>query len=441
MIPGLLKKIQASPNDADMAFSRRVAFSFGVISLLVFGIGGWAAVSQLQGAVIAPGHIVVESNVKKVQHPTGGVVGAILVKTGDRVTAGDIVMRLDDTQTRANLGIVTGQLTELTGRKARLVAERDGLSEVTFPAGFEASGLEAERVAAGERRLLAARRQSAASQKGQLRERIGQFNSEVEGLKRQEVAKSRELDLIRDELDRVEKMYRQQLIPYTRVLAMQRDWARVEGEHGALLSQIARAGGQISEIELKIIEIDDTMRTESQKELRDLEARIGELSERQIAAKDMLKRVDIRSPQTGIVHELAVHTVGGVISPGETVMGIVPVEDQKAIEVRLAPTDIDQVTVGQSAILRFPAFSQHTTPELKGAVSRVAPDLTHEKETGLAYYLARIRINDDDLTKFKTMQLVAGMPVESFIQTGERSALSYLVKPFSDQIERVFREE
>ena len=434
-------KARTPGDEADVGFSKRVALSFGLISLLVFGIGGWAAVSNLQGAVIAPGLVVVESNIKKVQHPTGGVVGAIHVKTGDRVNAGDIVMRLDDTQTRASLGIVTSQLAELNGRKARLVAEREGLLEIVLPDGFSSSHPDAGHIASGERRLLEARRKSAESQKAQLKERIGQFNSEIEGLKRQEIAKNRELELIKDELDRVERMFKQQLTPYTRVLAMQRDWARVEGEHGALISQIARSRGQISEIELKIIEIDDTIRTEAQKELRDLEARIAELSERRIAAEDMLKRIDIRAPQSGIVHELAVHTVGGVVSPGETVMGIVPIEDQKAIEVRLAPTDIDQVSVGQSAILRFPAFNQHTTPELKGAVTRVAPDLTHEKETGLAYYLARISVSEEDISKFKTMPLVAGMPVESFIQTGERTALSFLVKPFSDQITRVFREE
>jgi HlyD family secretion protein len=436
------KKRQRTPGDeADVGFSRRVAVSVGLISLLVFGIGGWAAVSKLQGAVIAPGNVVVESNSKKVQHPTGGVVGAIHVKSGQWVDAGEVVIRLDDTQTRANLGVLTSQLTELMGRKARLIAERDGLAEIVFPDAFGSSHPDAEHVAEGERRLLEARRKSADSQKAQLKERIGQFNSEIEGLKRQEMAKSRELELIKDELDRVERMFKQQLTPYTRVLAMQRDWARVEGEHGALLSQIARAGGQISEIELKIIEIDDTIRTEAQKELRDLEARIAELSERRIAAEDMLKRIDIRAPQSGIVHALSVHTVGGVIGPGETVMEIVPIEDQKVIEVRLAPTDIDQVTIGQSAILRFPAFNQRTTPELKGSVSRVDPDLTREKETGMAYYLARISVDEEDISKFKSMPLVAGMPVEGFIQTGERTALSYLVKPFSDQVARVFREE
>ena len=440
-MPNSSDKQKLANSAADTGFSRRVAFSMILIGMLILGLGGWAAVSNLNGAVVAGGQIVVESFVKKVQHPTGGVVGAILVKTGDHVNAGDIIIKLDDTQTRANLGVITGQLTELNGRKARLIAERDGLDKIEFPEGFEATGVEAERVAAGERRLIEAKRKSAAAQKAQLSERVGQYNAEIDGLKRQEQAKARELDLIKDELDRVEGMFMKSLVPFTRVLSMKRDFARVEGEHGSLLAQIARTEGQITETGLKITEIDETIISEAQKELRETEGRTSELDERRISAEDMLKRVDIRAPQTGIVHELTVHTVGGVIGPGETIMGIVPVEDEKTIEVRVAPTDIDQVSVGQIAVLRFPAFNQRSTPVLKGAVLRVAPDITHEQQTGISYYIARIRINENDLAKFKQMPLVAGMPVESFIQTGERTALSYLLKPFSDQIARVFLEE
>ncbi len=247
--------------------------------------------------------------------------------------------------------------------------------------------------------------------------------------------------MVKEELERVEGMYKQRLTPVTRVLAMQRDQSRIEGEHGSVISQIARAEGQISEIGIKLIELEETLRAEAQKELRDAEGKIAELNERKISAEDLLLRVDLRAPQSGIVHELAVHTVGGVIAPGDTIMSIVPIDDDKAIEVRLAPTDIDQVTIGQRAKLRFPAFSQHSTPELAGAVSRLAADLTRDPQSGAAFYVARIKIIEDDLAKFKQMKLVAGMPVESYIQTGERTALSYLTKPFTDQLARAFREE
>ena len=419
----------------DRGYRRRVVMSLGLCALLVIGCGGWAAVSSISGAVVASGLVVIESSVKKVQHPTGGVVGAILVKNGEHVSAGDLLLRLDDTQMRSNLGVITSQLTELIGRKARLAAERDGAATVEFPAGFDLSDDEARRVSSGERRLFSAKRKSIDGQKAQLKERIGQYKSEIEGLKRQEKAKSRELALVKDELGRVEDMYRQRLTPVTR------DETRIDGEHGSVMSQIARAEGQISEIGIKLIELEETLCAEAQKELRDVEGKIAELNERKLSAEDMLRRVDLRAPQSGVVHELAVHTVGGVISPGDTIMSIIPVEDDKAIEVRLAPTDIDQVTIGQKATLRFPAFSQRSTPELSGAVSRLAADLTRDPQSGAAFYVARIKVIDDDLAKFNTMKLVAGMPVESYIQTGDRTALSYLTKPFTDQISRAFREE
>ncbi len=427
--------------DADPAFRQRAMLGVGLIVALVGGIGGWAGASSLSGAVIAGGQVVVDSSIKKVQHPTGGVVGIIRVRNGDVVNAGDVLVRLDDTQTRANLDIVLTQLTEYTGRKARLAAERDGASEIAFPPGFAESYREAERVRAGEKRLFEARAQSVREQKGQLRERIGQYQNEIKGIKSQEKAKSEELRLVREELTRVEDMYNRQLLPMTRLLQMQREVTRIAGEDGALISQMARSEGQISETELRIIELEATFRSEAQKELREIEGKIGELVQRQIAAEDTLMRIDIKAPQSGMVHEMTVHTVGGVINAGELIMGIVPLQDEKVIEVRIAPTDIDQVVPGQKVVLRFPAFNQRTTPELKGSVTTLASDVTKEAQTNVTYYTARVKVDDADMQTFKQMKLVAGMPVEGFIQTGERTALSYLVKPFRDQLARAFREE
>ena len=426
---------------ADSAFGRRVAFGFFLVAFLVLGIGGWAAWFSLSGAVIAPGQVVIESFLKKVQHPTGGIVGAILVKNGDHVEAGDVLLRLDDTQTRANLGVIVSQITEMTGRKARLAAVRDGAEKVQFPATFETESDEARHVADGEKRLFEAQRTAAEGQKSQLRERIGQARHEIEGLAKQEKAKARELTLVREELDRLETLYKQKLTPVTRLLAMQRDETRIEGEHGSILSQTARTLGQISETELKIIEVDETRRAEAQKELRELEARVSEYAERRIAAEDILRRIELKAPQAGIVHELAVHTIGGVIGPGDVVMSIVPTDDVKTVEVRLAPTDIDQVSIGQKAVLKFPAFNQRTTPELTGSISGLGADLTQDPKTGISFYVARIKVAEADLGAFNKMKLVPGMPVESFIQTGERTAISYFVKPISDQFARAFKEE
>jgi HlyD family secretion protein len=429
----------------DNGLRPRVVLGLGIVTMLAAGIGGWAANAKLSGAVIAPGHVVVETNIKKVQHPTGGVVGEILVKSGDLVNAGDVVMRLDDTQTKANLGIILTQLTELNGRKARLAAERDNLDTIQFPDGYDALSdrpdPEALRVATGERRLFEVKRKLAEGRKGQLRSRIEQYRSEISGLGKQEHSKSKELRLVKEELDRLEALFAKKLVPQTRVLAMQRDEARIQGEHGALLSQVARAGGQINETELQILEIDENAITESQKEYREIEARVAELNERKIGAEDVMKRIDLRAPRSGIVHELAVHTVGGVIAPGDVVMGIVPKEDAKTVEVKLMPTDIDQVSVGQQAVLRFPAFNQRVTPEINGKISRLAADVSTDPQTGAEYYVARVSVTEDEFSKLGKVQLIPGMPVESYIQTGERTALSYITKPLQDNFARSFKEE
>jgi HlyD family secretion protein len=424
----------------DLGLRKRLLAGLAAVIVLVVGAGGWAATTLISGAVIAPGFVVVESNIKRVQHPSGGVVGAINVKNGDLVRAGDVVMRLDDTQTRASLGVIVSQLIDLTGRKARLEAERDDTPAIAFPAGFESQGSEAQRIVDGERKLLTAKRQTLTAQKSQLRERIGQLQLESEGVKSQRTAKSKELGLIVEEKSRVEDMHERNLTPVTRVLAMQRDVIRVEGEYGALTAQLGRIGGQINEISMQLLTLEETQRSDAQKELREIEARIAELSERRIAAEDMLKRIDIKSPLEGVVHDLAVHTVGGVIAGGETVMMVVPSSDRLTIEARILPQDIDRVRVGQSVVLRFSAFNQRTTPELAGTLSRVAADLTREPQTGNSYFLVRVTVEDKELARLSGEKIVPGMPAEVFIGTGERTALSYLVKPMTDQIARSFRE-
>lgn len=431
----------AATDTSDRDFHRRVVFGLGLVALLFVAFGGWAANSWLSSAVIAPGRVVVDSSTKKIQHPTGGVVSEIRVKNGDHVEVGDILLRLDDTQTRTSLGIVQSQLVELTARKARLAAERDGAGSIDFPAAFEGTGEENRRIAAGERRLFNAKRKTAEVKKAQLRQRIGQYHHEINGLMKQEKSKAQESALVSEELARLEDMYRRDLVPVTRVLAMRRDAVRIEGEHGALISQVARLRGQIYEVELQIIEIDETITLEAQKEYRDAEARIAELNERQIAAEDVLKRVDIRAPRSGMVHELAVHTVGGVIGPGDVVMGIVPMEESRTIEVRVPPTDIDQVAVDQAVVLRFPAFNQRTTPEINGTISRVAADVSQETGSGATYYTARVHVSDMELARLGGLKLIAGMPVEAYIQTGARTALSFLTKPVTDQIARAFKEQ
>lgn len=420
---------------------RRIAIGLGLTALLVGGLFGWGAMASISSAVIAPGLLVIDGSGKKVQHPTGGVVGAILVKAGDKVDAGQVLVRLDATQTKAALGVITSQQAQLGARKARLQAERDQANSVRFEPGFADSSPEAAEIAASEERLFEARQTAKDGQKTQLNERIGQLRKEIEGLQSQLSAKESEVKLMKEEFDRVEEMYKKSLVPVTRVLTAERDLTRLQGERGQLVSSIARAEGQISEIGVQIISLDQNMQSESMKELREVEARLAELAERRNAAQDQLDRIEIRAPRAGIVHELQIHTVGGVIQPAETLMTIVPSDEKLAVEVHVAPTDIDQVVVGQKSVLRFSAFNQRTTPEFFGEIERVAADLTREPQTGVAYYVSRITISNDHQEEFRKLKLVPGMPVEAFVETGSRTAISYLFKPFNDQIKRAFREE
>jgi membrane fusion protein, type I secretion system len=419
------------------ALARRLLLGVTLIVLMVVSVGGWAATTPIGGAVIASGFVVVESNIKKVQHPTGGIVAEINVKNGNVVNAGDVVISLDDTQARANLGIVVSQLVQLRGRKARLEAERDQTDQVRFPAGFVESGEDAAAIMEGEKRLFEVRQSVKNGQIAQFNERIGQLKQEIKGTTAQRDAKAEEVDLMRDELERLEAMRKKDLVPTTRTLQAQRDLTRLRGEWGAHIAQIARSQGQISETELQIIGVTQNMQTDASKELRELEARIAELLERKVAAEDQLKRIYLRAPQTGFVHDLTVHTVGGVIGPGENVMSIVPTHDTLGVDARIGTSDIDQVAIGQQAVLRFPALNQRTTPEIRGTVTRVGADLSKDPQGNAVYFTLRISVSDHDREAFK---LVPGMPAEAFIATHERTALSYLMKPLSDQVTRAFRE-
>jgi HlyD family secretion protein len=411
------------------------------IAALTAAVGGWAAFAKLSSAAVAPGMVVVDSNVKKVQHPTGGVVGEIKVKNGDRVEAGQVVLKLDETVTRANLGVVTSQLTQLQGRRARLDAERDGVEQIAFPEHFDTKDKNVADVVDGERKLFDSQRLGREKQKEQLRERIGQFTQEIEGLEAQRQSKDQEISLIRQELKGVQDLYRQKLVPLARLTSLQREETRLEGERGALTAQKARSGGQISEIELQILSLDQEAQTVTLRDLRETEARIAELQERKIAAEDQLRRVELRAPQAGIVHELQVATVGGVIGPAETLMQIVPTDDNMVIEVRISPNDIDQMHQGLPVMLRFTAFNQRTTPELEGELSRIAADATLDERTGLSWFNARVSVLPEELAKINHLKLLPGMPVEAHVRTGERTALSYFLKPLTDQFARTFNEE
>ncbi len=428
---------------AQSSIRRHLAVAIGLSVALVFGVGGWAVFTDISAAVIAPGQLVVETDVKKVQHPTGGVVGQLLAREGQRVAAGDVLIRLDETQTRANLDIVLKAMDELSARRARDEAERDGLKTIAFPPDL-VSRIDTDptvaRLIDGESRLFAARVAGREGQKAQLRERIDQLRQEIDGLTKQAAAKDREIGLIGHELTGVRDLYAKNLVPLSRVTALERDAARLEGERGQLIASTASARGKVAETELQILQIDGEMRTETGKDLAEIRGKWSELREKRVAAEDQLKRVELRAPQDGFVHQMSVHTIGGLVVPSEPAMLIVPASDQLLVEVRVQPQDIDNVRVGQKAVLRFPAFNTRTTPEIDGEVVRVSADVTQDVKTGQSYYTARIRIREDQKQRLAGLRLVPGMPVESFTQIGERSVLSYLTKPLTDQIAKAWRE-
>lgn len=428
---------------AARAISRYVLIAGVAIAALVVGFGGWAATSNLSGAVVGAGTVVVEGNVKRVQHQDGGTVGEILVHDGQQVKAGELLVRLDDTVTRANLTIIVKQIDQLLARAMRLTAERDEASEPAPPKELQGRLGDPDVIASveAEKALFHARKRTIDGQKAQLRQRVHQLSQQRNGLQARRDAKDDELRLIEQELEGIASLPAKGLMPFSRLAELMRMKAQLSGEKGQLTAEIARAATQATETELQILQLDQDRRSELLTELREVDNKLTELSEQRVAAEDRLKRMNIVSPQNGIVRELAVHTVGGVIAAGETVMQIVPVNDSLVVEARIQPVDIDQLHFGQTATLRFSAFNERTTPEIMGQVKTIAANLSTNPQTGETWYTTRIHISPAELQKLGNLALHAGMPVEAFVRTGERTALSYLVKPLTDQIARAMREE
>jgi HlyD family secretion protein len=413
---------------------RHVIVGMATVVFLFIGVGGWASTTDIAGAVIATGQLVVETSVKKVQHPTGGVVGEIFVREGDHVKAGDVLVRLDETQTRAELDIILKGLDENAARRARMEAELSDHDQAVFPAGLvdRANDPEVAHLIKTETQLFLVRRADREGQKATLREQI-------KGLREQIIGKDKELDWIQQELAGVNDLWKKKIIQFPRVVQLERDVAKIEGERGALVASIAQS-------ELKILQVDEDMRQDVGGDMADIRAKTSELAEKRVAAEDKLSRIDIRAPQDGVVQQLNVHTVGGVIAPpsvaAEPIMLIVPEADNLIVEAKVRPQDVDQLHVGQLATLRFTTFNQRTTPELNGVLSIVSADVTvDEKKPDQSYYVIRIKVSDDEVARLGAVKLVPGMPVEAFVKTDERTVLSYLIKPMHDQIVRAFREK
>lgn len=411
------------------------------IMLVCVGFGGWASTTELSGAVLASGQLTVEGKAKSVQHPTGGVIAELLVEEGQQVSKGDVLARLDATTTRANIEAIRGNLNQLYAREARLTAERDGQETVMVPDILRRRlGNAADDAMQSERHLFDDRKTSRTGQKQQLFEQIAQANEQIAGLDVQRQAKDDEITLIDKEIEGTRKLYDMGLVPLNRINNLDRSVARLRGERGQLIAQGATAKGRIAEIELKKLEVDQSMRAEVAEELRDVQNRQIELVEKEISAQDELLRIDITAPVSGVVHDLAIHTIGGVVKAGDILMQIVP-KAELTVETRILPQDIDQLSLGQNATLRLSAFNRNRTPELQGTVIRISADLETDERTGASFYRTAVGIPATERQRVADLTLVPGMPVEAAIRTGDRTVLSYLVKPIRDHAARVFREE
>jgi HlyD family type I secretion membrane fusion protein len=429
--------------DGDTAFPVTLRVVAGaVLGVLLFaGAGGWAATTQLTGAIIASGMVKVDQNLKAIQHRDGGIVSEIAVREGDFVNEGQIMFRLDDAETRAELSIVKHQLVELLARQSRLVAERDNLLKIDFGSG-QRDLLSANPAAfVGETRLFVGNLQNRESQKQQLKLGIAQLEEEINGLSAQRDAKLDELVLVEFEHKKIKGLTDKKLMETSRKYVIDREMAKLKGEGSEIYASIARAKARMSEIGLQIIAIDEAARTEAQRELSTVDPKISELKEKKVAIEDRLRRTDIRAPLTGTINELFIHTIGGVITPAEKLATIVPARAALKIQAKLSPTDIDQVFYGQPARMRFSAFNQRTTPELFGKIAYVSPATSSDPTSGDVYYSADVTVSDDELAKLGGSSLLPGMPVEVFISTEERTAFSFLAKPLADQFSRAFKEQ
>jgi HlyD family secretion protein len=414
------------------------------LTLLLAGFGGWAAMTTISGAVIAPGRIEVEQNRQVVQHPDGGVVAAIEVEEGERVQAGDVLLRLEETALASELAITENRLFEIVARRDRLVAERDGRTEISFDPLLQKAADKDDKVAElmeGQARLLKARTASVRQEIDQLKKRRGQIRSQIEGIRAQREALSRQRELIGRELEDQQSLLDRGLAQATRVLSLRREAASLGGRLGELVASEAQARGRITEIEIEILKLGARRREEAISTLRDLRSRESELREQRRALLERMARLDLRAPVDGVVYGLTVFAKRAVVQAAEPLLYIVPQDRPLVIKARVDPVDVDSVFDGQEVVLRFPALDQRRTPELVGRVTRISADAFQDEATRQSFYRAEIVLSEGEQAKLPDgATLIPGMPVDAFIRTDDRTPLAYLVKPLSDYFTKALRE-
>ena len=441
-----MKKSQATfAHDPTRWRARGYVLFGGIVILGLFGgMTYWGTNAELEGAIVAQGELRVETKSKPVQHPEGGVVGAIFVKNGDVVKAQQPLLRLDQTTQEASLTIVDSQLLEFLVRRSRLLAVRDEKTSVTFPAiVLERARKDAElaEVVTGQRNLFDSRLSGYGQQRAQLGERIAQLENEIRASQARRKGFDTQLASIDEEIRVQQGLLDRGLSIRSRLENFRRERARVEGEIGALLSEEARLQRQIQETRIEITRLRESRREEAIGELRDVETRIAELRQRMIVATDALKKIEIRAPVDGVVEDLNVFATGAVVGPGDPIMTIVPVTDRLILEAKVVTTDRDKLYLGQPTRVLFSAFNRNTTPELNGEVFAISADRKIDEISGAPYFGVEILLTEEERKRLgEENRLVPGMPAEIYIQTEARTPLNYLLKPILDNFEPAFKQ-
>lgn len=433
-------------SDEAARFPLRGPLLLGILTLIALlgGFGTWAATTVISGAIVASGAIEVESNRQVIQHPDGGVVAEILVDEGDTVREGDVLLRLDPTLLRSELVIVEGQLHELMARRARLEAERDEATEITFdPALLEQASIDADvsELVDGQRSLFEARAETVARETEQLAKRSEQIADQVRGIEAQQDSVVQMLALIEDELGDQQSLLDRGLAQASGVLSLRRERARLAGEAGELTSQKAQAEGRMTEIDIQILGLRNQRREEAITTLRDLQFRDRELAEDARALRERLSRMAITAPASGVVYGLTVFAPRSVLRAADPVLYLVPQDKPLVIAAQVQPIHIDQLFLDQAVSLRFSSLDQRTTPELIGRVVQISADAFEDERSRVRYYRAKIVLEEGEIEKLPDgAALIPGMPVETFIRTADRTPLAYLVKPLADYFAKALRE-
>jgi HlyD family secretion protein len=427
--------------DPKASLRRNMRVGLIVVGLLVFGLFATAALIDIRGAVIAFGQVSVESKVKKIAHPTGGVIAEIYVRDGARVKAGDVLMRLDNRVSGVSANVSGEGLDQLLAMRARLEAERDGRGGVAFPAALTQSRDPSARAAMSEEaRLFRLRQQARIGMHQQLAERVRQLDQQIRGYQAQIAASQRQTELIAPELAGVRELWEKKLVTINKLNSLERTAVDLDANVASLGANIAQSRARVTEIRQQMIQVDQDARSQAGAELSEVIAKLADQQVRTVSTGDVFDKSVIRAPYDGVIDKLAFTTIGGVVPPAETIMEIVPDTDQLTVEAQISPADRDQLRIGQEAMLSFSAFNVQTTPQLEGRLVFISAETTLDERTGASFYKVRVDVDEQELKKLGKLKLEPGMPVESFIQTEDRSLLSYLTKPLRDQLGRAFRD-